>query len=424
MRTFEPPKDSPVLISLAQLLAPAVIRVRHGDTHLEIVDDGLERFKRLKGKRTIICPNHPSEDDADIIFAFSRAVRESFNIMTAWELFHARGINQQWLQHLGCFSIIRGAPDYASFRATRDLIVEGRKKVVIFPEGEISHDSDALLPLKPGAVQIGLAALDKLARQGRQTSVYILPLAIKYVYRTDVRDVLESCTSKLEEQLGITAPAGESLYNRLRRVAHCILFDLEKRYGYTPEPNASLNERISGLRSTVLRQVAANIGVELPPGGTQLEWAETLLSRIYDLRYAKEPPGTSQLKEEAAERAEQLRSLARDLHRVINFIGIYEGQIKDPATQEQLAELIDLFEEEVLGHRTIKGPRSVVIDVGGPLDLLEFHEEYKRDKANTVRRLTQALSSKLTLMLRQLDARRKTFYVTSQSESYQALSSP
>jgi hypothetical protein len=405
------------LISLAKLFLPAVLKVKHGDLRMEIVGKGVDRFNTLKGKRVIICPNHPSFDDTDILFAFSRLVGENLNFLTAWELFHGPGGYHKWLQYLGCFSIVRGAPDYASFKATRDLLVEGKRKIVIFPEGEISHENDFLLPLKPGAVQIAFSAMERLEHMGSDEPVFILPLALKYVYRCDIHAVLDQAIGKLERELELPTNDQESLYERIRHVGLSVLAGLEYEYNCKPADTCSLNERIAALRATILREVASSLQVELPQGGTHLEWAHYLQSVVYDLRYGEDSEGEEKIKYLSDERAQQLRSLSRDLHRVVNFIAIYEDYIRDPATQEKIAEVVGLFEQELFGSPSLKGPRSVLIDIGVPINIAELYPAYKRARASTVRNVVHILTMELSQMLQDLDAHRTPIYVARQPGS-------
>src|SRR6185295_10298825 len=113
-------------------------------------------------KRTIICPNHPSHSDPESMFAFSAITGEDFNFLAAREIFdYNNGWNGWVIQHLGVYSVVRGACDRESFKTTKSLLVSGKKKLVIFPEGEISNQNDTLMTLESGVAQMGFWALDE-----------------------------------------------------------------------------------------------------------------------------------------------------------------------------------------------------------------------------------------------------------------------
>ncbi len=406
MLEFDPPRDSPVLIALMQLLWPLVMRIRHGDMKVTVVGDGLSRFKQLKGRRAIICPNHVTDDDSDVVFSLSCAVKESFNFLTAWEILHGGIGRRRWLQCMGCLSVVRDAPDVTSFKASRDLLVKGKKKIIIFPEGELSRENDLLLPIKPGAVQIGFSALEKLEHMDDLDSIFIVPVALKYVYRRDIHQRLQKAVERLEQHLPIRSESQKPLYDRIYLIGIEILSALEEEYNHQPEPGANVNERIDSLREAVLKQAAAWLQVDLPAKSTQLERAHLLLNALNAISYGSKPPRRTFLKTLHQQQKQRRHALLRDIHRVLTFIAISDEYVKEPATQEQLAEIVDMFEEEVFGCRSRKGPRSALIYIGEPIDLLDSFSDYKKDKAATVRGVTKLIAHQLSKMLQSIDSTR------------------
>jgi len=413
VQSFDEPRESAPLIALAKLLLPAMLLIRHGTTELHIVGDGLRRFRALAGERTIICPNHSSWDDTDMIFAFSSLVKENFNYLAAWEVLHSHFGYRTWLQHVGCYSIIRGYPDRASFRATRDLLIKGKHKIVIFPEGEISHDSANLLPIKAGMSQMAFSALRKLEKDGLTAPVYILPLALRYKIRGDARPALEEAMAHLEKALSLHVDHTVPLYLRIKKASRVLLSNLEREYNELPDPDLSFDNRIDCLRSQILERVADQLKVVLPSGLSHLDYAHILQSSLYALTYGQgiksvsevgqsvshhqenlksgrqtqEQPNSKVLNEEnlAIEQPtkEQLKRLAQDLHRVVDFISIYDGFVAPSSSPERLAEVIDLLEAEILHHRSHKGVKTVSFSVGPPINLLDFYPQYKVNKQET-----------------------------------------
>src|SRR5437870_12241713 len=99
---FRPPLDSPAVIGFVKLALPAVLKYHLQDIRVNVISDGVERFQALRGKRVVICPNHPNHNDPEVMFAFSRVVCENFNFLAAREIFdYNNGQNGWWLQRLG-----------------------------------------------------------------------------------------------------------------------------------------------------------------------------------------------------------------------------------------------------------------------------------------------------------------------------------
>src|SRR5262249_20687781 len=160
---FRPPLDTPALIGMVKLFLPVYMKLELNDTRIKVVDGALDRFKVTAGKRSMLCPNHSNRHDPQVMFSFSKVVDEDFNFVAAREVFDWRnGRNGWWLQHLGCYSVVRGAADRESFKMTKKILVEGKKKLVLFPEGEISRQNETLMPLESGAAQMTFWAMDEL----------------------------------------------------------------------------------------------------------------------------------------------------------------------------------------------------------------------------------------------------------------------
>lgn len=414
MLDFKPPKDSPFLIGLVKLILPAVLKVALHDTQVSVVDDGLERFKALRGLRTVICPNHANHDDPEVMFALSKMVHEDFNFLAAREIFDRdHGSRGFWLQRLGCYSIVRGAADRESFKMTRGLIAANKKKLIIFPEGEITRQNDTLLTLESGVCQMSFWALDDLEKQQRPEPVFILPLAVKYTYREEIRNTLEQALYKIEDRIGLKASRSDSLYKRLALVADSLLAALEHEYNFKPRQGDSRNDRIVGLRGAILRNIAGYLQIELPPNMSQLEQVRVLRNAIDDSIFSttEHEDVTAYQKRLHDEKTTKIKGFYRDLDRVLNFIAIYDGYLREHLKQERFAEVLDRIETEVFGKASVKGARLVLIQVGQPIDLLAAYPEYRSSKKAAVHRITAELSLQISTMLDALNKRQQAVIV-------------
>ncbi len=412
MRRFFAPRDSKMLVWMTRMLVPVLVRIRHGRLDMSMSQQAMERFKSLSGKRTIICPNHPSREDADAMFGLSALVGESFNFMTAQQLFHGPTWSDLWLQYMGCYSVFRDSPDFSAYKTTRHLLVQGRKKIVIFPEGEISHQNDTLLPLKTGAVQMGFAALSALKLKGREDPVFIEPLAMKYVYSKDITRKISQALERLEKQLDMPRKRSGGLYERLLGIADKVLGTLEATYNCASPQAATLGKRIGCLRAEILAKVASYLEVELSPSDSQLQQAHALQNILYELRFCRQPSESLYERRQRRQRSRQLRSFYHDLKRVINFIAVFDGYLEDPSTQERIAEVVGLLETEVFGRAFVLGPRQILFDAGCPINLNDHFEEYLADRSKACARVNALIKDELGDMLSNFDRQRSPVYVS------------
>jgi 1-acyl-sn-glycerol-3-phosphate acyltransferase len=410
---FKPPKDSPFVIALVKLLLPAIMKVPLHDTRVEVVGDGLERFRALNGVRTVICPNHANHDDPEVMFAFSNLVGQDFNFLAAREIFEwEHGWRGFWLQKLGCYSIVRGAVDRESFKMTKSLIAANKKKLVIFPEGEVSRQNDTLLHLETGVPQMAFWAVDELAKKQQMEPVFIVPLALKYTYRDNIRDELERSLYKLEERIGLRSSARDPLYQRLSAISGELLVTLEHEYNVKAASDASRNDRIIALRLAILKNIASFLQIDLPLGQSQLEYVRILRNALDDYIYdSSDEEVTAYQKKLHDEKTKKIKGFYRDLDRVVTFIAIYDGYLREHLTQERFAEVLDRFEMEVFGKRTVKGARRVFIDVGRPIDLLPLYADYKAARKAGLQKVTDDLGEQISTMLDALDKKRPAVFV-------------
>ena len=412
MLDFKPPRDNPFFIWLIKTLLPAVMKFQMKNARLEVVGDGLARFAQLKGKRTVICPNHPCSDDPQTMFAFSKQARENFNFLAAREVFDwDHGLRGWAFQMMGCYSVVRGAVDRESFKTTRRLIVEGRKKLVIFPEGEISRQNDTLMPLESGVAQMTFWALDELQKKEVSEPVYILPVVIKYTYGGDIRQALCRSLTLLEDKLDVASGREDSLYERLRKIAEKILSAIEREYSHKPPADTSFNDRIVSLRAAILKKVSTYLEVELPDGGSQLDWIRVLRNAMDDFIYSEETSMSAYEKRIHEEKAGEIKAFYHDLDRVVNFIAIYDGYLRDRLTQERFADVLDRLEREVFGEPEPKGARVILLDVGRPINLLDYYPAYKSNKKTAILKVNEELSQQMATMLEALDVKRPAVFV-------------
>lgn len=412
MLDFRGPKDNALVINCAKLLLPEILRVKMVDAEIRVTGDGLKRLNELSGKRVMLCPNHSHRHDPEVMFGLSCMAGEEFNFIAAREVFDwNNGINGWLLQHMGCYSIVRGAVDRESFKTTIKLLAHGKKKLVLFPEGEISKQNDVLLPLESGAAQLSFMALDELHKSKPEEPIFILPVAIKYTYKEDLTHPLNELLNRIEKKLGITLDTTQSLYQRVRNSAEVMLQTLEDEYNCKTAAPTDLNTRINAVKSQALRTMSEFLDIELSATGKHLDWVRILRNTMDDYIFADHenlPPYQKKIHDE---KAEKIRGFYRDLDRVVNFIAIYDGYLTPPATQERMLNVLELMEIEIFGEAKIKGPRLILISIGTPINLLSLYEQYKKKKRAVIEQVSLDISTQLHDMIIEMDKQRIPVYV-------------
>ena len=172
MLDFKPPKENRFIIGSVKLLFPPPSGAFQPRVHhVDIDSESIEKLKSTDGYPTILVPNHPSRADPHVLFALSNRCGERFRYMCARETFDRKiaGLNLRgfFMTRLGAYSVIRGAVDRDAFRMTRETLAKEARKLVIFGEGEISHQNETIMPFESGIVQFGLWAAQRHGKGGR-----------------------------------------------------------------------------------------------------------------------------------------------------------------------------------------------------------------------------------------------------------------
>jgi 1-acyl-sn-glycerol-3-phosphate acyltransferase len=398
---FLPPRESPLLLRFSHVLLPVVMsRFRH-IVAVSIPKSDWTHMEALRCQRAILSANHPTTSDPLVAMYLSRRLGEGFNYMACRELFHG-----PWgwiIQRLGAYSIHRGLPDRQSLRMTRRLLAELDRKVVIFPEGETYEYNDALIPFQQGVIQIGFGALEDIRKAGREPSLPVLPIAVKYRCVVDPRPAIDAGLRSLEKALALPH-AEESAYARLRRVGVHVLGRMEREFGLKLPPDAPLNERIADAKAHVLDHVAREIGVDRPRDLPLADQMRFLFNAVYQFadEFAEEPGDYGQ--RQHARRLAAAAPLLEDLRRLQNFLVVTDGYVAERMTGERFLDVIGRLQREVLGHVRHGVPREAVVRIAPAIDLGPRYDAYRQQKRETVAEVTARVEASVRSLLTELMA--------------------
>lgn len=402
--TFRPPKSNRFVIALVKLMIRGSIRRKLKVTEIDISQDDLDKLRRLKGKRCLVTPSHSGGFEPHIILYLSKLLGDDYNYLAAMEVFEQSPINSWVMQRIGAYSIIRGTTDRPSFQMTKQLLVAGKRWLVIFPEGHTVWQNGMVIPFQQGVIQLAMKAYQEAAKKEEAPNLFCIPVAVKYVFLQDMHDEIDASLSRLEAKLLVSEKlAPLPRYQRLRRVAEALLVANEKRHGVTADEESSMNNRIQNLKECVVAGLEQQLGVTPPAGRVLLDRVRTLFNTV-DRIVHEEPDASDYERRLTTERQQEVRNLYDDLWRVMQFVAVYDGYVSESMTVERFMDVLCLLEMEVFNERRIWGPRKALVKVAEPIDLKDHFSAYKTDRRGVVQDITLGLESSVKTMLEALGA--------------------
>jgi 1-acyl-sn-glycerol-3-phosphate acyltransferase len=398
---FRPPRANTFLTNFAKLIVWPIALGYNRYHKVNIDDDDLARLKALDGKRTIICSNHSHRHDPAFLFSLSKIMHEEFNYVAAREIFDRwHGIFGWCLQRGGVYSVTRGVLDRASIATSKDIICRGEKKLVVFPECEVSGSPDRLLPLEQGLVSLFYRATEDVRRTAPHEPVYIVPLALKYRYLKDTTSKTKKALSKVEHSLGL--PTGNELtpIQRFRRASVAVAMSIESEYELESAAGISDEERMTRAVYGLLKYISETLHVDLSEPEDVLNAVHALRNRVHIMIASREKSNRSRYATKLhRENASSLTRLPLALERLVRLHALRDFLSATSFTEEGLVGAVELLEREVYGTVIQKGPRNVYIKVGQPIDLMQRYALYETNRRKEINTLTAMIENQLRKLL-------------------------
>jgi 1-acyl-sn-glycerol-3-phosphate acyltransferase len=347
-------------------------RRREGVRAVEV--RGLEHLREAVGRNqgVVITANHAHHSDPFVMLRAGDALGRPFYYMVAWQSFLLLSPLARWvIRRHGSFSVDREGSDLRAFRQAVEIVRDGRNPLVLFAEGEVYHNGERVTPFRQGAAAIALAALRRARRP-----VVCVPAAIRYQYLDDPTPQLLPLVDAMERKLLGEPRRGRSLAERLTHLAETVLSRNEKQYLGQVE-TGPFARRAAALIEVILRSLEERHSVS--PDGCDV------------------PDRVSRLRR-AAIRQESARDL-EEINVAVRLYSYLDDYTSDEPSVEHLAEIVDKFEEDILGVTTARtrGRRRAVIRFGPALAAAPFQE-----KSDGIHALTEALEQQVRGLLTDL----------------------
>ena len=363
---FFPPHRGTLVPRLLLGIVPHYLRKYQGVA--SVVCRGVERLRAsiAAGHAIVLAPNHCRPCDPMVIGVLAGEAGRYLYIMASWHLFMQSRLQTWLLQRAGVFSIHREGTDRASLNHAVELLAEGERMMLLFPEGVISRNNDRLNYLMGGAAIMARAAARRRAAHSPPGRVMIHPIAIRYFFNGRIEDAVAPVLEAIETRLAWRPQRDLPVIERVLKVGSAMLALKEIEY-FGEAQRGAVGERVERLVDRLL-------------GPLENEWAQGrhdggVVRRVKVLRKAILPDmAAGKLSEAEQERRE--RQLA-DMT-LAQQLAFYPAGYFDPVpTPERILETVERFEEDTTGVARVHAPMRALVDVGEAVEVPA--EDERRD---------------------------------------------
>lgn len=321
--------------------------VRHADRLQASLDEGCG---------ILLAPNHCRYADPLALGWVARVVDIHLYAMASWHLFHQSRLQALGIRLCGGFSVNREGLDRQSLDTAVDILTQGRRPLVLFPEGTVFRTNDWLHPLMDGVSFLARTAARRREKAGK-SRVVVHPVAIKYLFKGDLESAVEPILSSIEQRLAWgDYQKNLGLLARVRHVEEALLSLKEIQYlGQTQSD--CLEERKTRLIARLLDPLET-----LHFGRKQQGF---LLARVKKLRTKLVPRLTA-----ATTTRTERELIWRQLGEIYmaQQIESYPVGYLDQPTDTRLLETVERFEEDLTDRARIHRPLHVILEIGEAIE--------------------------------------------------------
>lgn len=354
---FVPPGTGPLWCHLLKAYVPAYLRSQGVQAW---TFKGVERLKAsmADGHGVLLAPNHCRPCDPVLMGLLAAQAGCQLHIMTGWHFFKAGGILPWMGRKAGAFSVYREGADPASIRCAIRIVTEGRRPLLVFPEGLISRTNERLSPLHAGAACIAQRAALRKRDHGLRGGVVVHPVAIRYFHTGEGETCLNPGIESLERRLGWKPASHLRAHERLVRLGEALLGLRERKY-YGASRTGSPARRLRALAEHILRPLEARWPI--PPSS-----AKDRFSRIKSLRASilrdMVHGGLDDTGKARCWKHQEDLYFAQQLH-------LYTQASYDPGapSTEQMLETLERFVEDLDDTVPAYAPLHAVAEIGDPI---------------------------------------------------------
>ncbi len=292
------------------------------------------------------------------------------------------------LRRIGAFSVYREGVDRTALDTATDILTRGKRPLVIFPEGALSHANERLNALMEGVSFIARTAARKVSKSDDSArSVYVVPVAIRYGFQGDLAATVNPMLEEIERRLSWRPHSHLPLVERLYKLGNALLGLKETEFLGGPQ-SGGIDERLQHLIDALL----CPLETEWLNGRTD----ESVINRVKELRKAIVPEmieseeTTSLSTKELDRRWRQLEDMS-----LAQSLSLFPKRyVASRPSTDRILETVERIAEALSGEAQAHGPMKAIIQVGEPLAVAG-----KRDRSLDSDPVLTHIESQLTSML-------------------------
>lgn len=267
---FVPPMRSSWWPTVIQTLRLYDLYLRYSEGVVDYELRGLEHVQASKdsGRSMLWAPNHCRYADPLALGWPARQLGVNVHAMASWHLFNVSSFDSFALRRMGAFSIFREGNDRQSIEAAVQVLVEGKRPLIVFPEGAMNRTNDLVKPLLDGVGLIARTAARRRVKQlddGQDPTVVVHPVGIKYLCIEDPQPWAEQQLDQFEQRFAWQFMPDRDIRTRTVDVAATFLAIKEMQYlGQVQQ--GSLSQRRDALIEHLLRFGEQSLGLPMTTG--------------------------------------------------------------------------------------------------------------------------------------------------------------
>ncbi|MDG2382941.1 MAG: 1-acyl-sn-glycerol-3-phosphate acyltransferase [Pirellulaceae bacterium] len=310
------------------------------------------------GHGILLTPNHCRPADPIAMGWLARDVNTLVYGMASAHLFHQDRFTGWAIQKMGGFSVYREGMDRQAINTSVEILAKAERPLIIFPEGAVTRTNDKLSALLDGVAFIARSGAKKRKKIDPDGKVVIHPVAIKYLFKGDLEQVLGPVLAEIENRLSWRTRIAAPLFHRIQSVGFALLTLKELEYFGSPQVG-TLTERLNGLINRLLHPL-------------EMEWFNAeqegpVIPRIKALRM-KILPDLKQGDLSEDERIRRWNQLS-DIYLSQQISSYPPDYLTAQPSVDRLLETVERYEEDLTDAVRVHSDLHAVLEVGEAIEV-------------------------------------------------------
>ncbi len=392
---FKPPQPSTALIWLSQLLLPVYVSVIERLT-FEFSESPARPLKFLKGKSVVVVINHGDRQDPLVVVALAKHMRETFYCLVAREVFDWYHGMLGWLfQKLGCYSVNRGVADFRSIHTTHEILAHSHRKLVVFPEAEITGDEQSVHELNPSFIHLLLESQEDIAKSEPEHSIWVLPVGVSYRLESSLEKSVSVLLRKIERRLRLGHTGKIEIRMRVLNAVDKVINNLSDEYKCPLLENQPREEQV---RRLACERIANFAHIQFEHFKTEEHLMYFLRNHLVNALEVGRRGATTHREDLSRDFVNTYGEFLNDLDRVKRLL-ILQRILKRKSSPIQICRMLDFLEAETFGRMTKKGRQCASIFIDKPIEVLPYLESYRSRKSTAIDSLMKSVREGLQTAL-------------------------